>query len=76
MTRRSTCTRRGSPSRVQAEGRVRFRDIFTPPYFKARLIGIFLAVLEVIRNHGIGLDQPDGEGGEIWLVRVEEGADK
>ena len=60
--------------RVQAEGRVRFRDIFTPPYFKARLIGIFLAVLEVIRNHGIGLDQPDGEGGEIWLVRVEEGS--
>ena len=59
--------------RVQAEGRVRFRDVFTPPYFKARLIGIFLAVLEVIRNHGIGLDQPDGEGGEIWLVRVEEG---
>jgi segregation and condensation protein A len=59
-------------ARVQAEGRVRFRDIFTPPYFKARLIGIFLAVLEVVRNHGIGLDQPDGEGGEIWLVRVIE----
>jgi len=59
-------------ARVQAEGRVRFRDIFTPPYFKARLIGIFLAVLEVIRNHGVGLDQPDGEGGEIWLVRVLE----
>jgi segregation and condensation protein A len=54
---------------VRAEGRVRFRDIFTPPYFKARLIGIFLAVLEVVRNHSIGLEQPDGEGGEIWLVR-------
>ena len=56
--------------RVNAEGRVRFRDIFTPPYYKARLIGIFLAVLEVIRNHGIGLEQPDGDGGEIWLVRL------
>ena len=59
--------------RVRAEGRVRFRDVFTPPHFKARLIGIFLAVLEVVRNHGVGLEQPDGEGGEIWLVRVEAG---
>jgi segregation and condensation protein A len=58
--------------RVRAEGRVRFRDVFTPPYHKARLIGIFLAVLEVIRNHGIGLDQPDGEGGDIWLVAVPD----
>jgi segregation and condensation protein A len=58
--------------RVRAEGRIPFRDVFTPPYFKSRLIGIFLAVLEVVRNHGIGLEQPDGEGGEIWLVRVEE----
>jgi segregation and condensation protein A len=57
--------------RVRREGRVRFRDVFTPPYSKARLIGMFLAILEVVRNHGIGLDQPDGEGGEIWLVRVE-----
>jgi segregation and condensation protein A len=57
-------------NRVNVEGRVQFREVFTPPYFKARLIGIFLAVLEVIRNHGIGLEQPDGEGGEIWLVRM------
>jgi segregation and condensation protein A len=57
--------------RVQSEGRIRFHDVFTPPHFKARLIGIFLAILEVVRNHGIGLEQPDGEGGEIWLVKVE-----
>ena len=59
---------------VRANGRVRFREVFTPPYFKARLIGIFLAVLEVIRNHGIGLEQPEGEEGEIWLVKLEEAA--
>ena len=53
--------------RVRAEGRVAFRSVFTPPHFKARLIGIFLAILELIRHHGIGLDQPDPEG-EIWLV--------
>ena len=58
--------------RVYLAGRVRFRDVFTPPYYKARLIGIFLAVLEVVRNHGIGLEQPDGDGGEIWLVRILE----
>jgi segregation and condensation protein A len=53
--------------RVAAEGRVRFRDVFTPPHHKARLIGIFLAVLELIRHHGLGLDQPD-PAGDIWLV--------
>src|SRR5262249_15361414 len=55
--------------RVRAAGRLRFRDAFTPPHHKARLIGIFLAMLELIRNHGIGLEQPEPEG-EIWLVAV------
>jgi segregation and condensation protein A len=54
--------------RVRTEGRVRFLDTFTPPYQKARLIGIFLAILELIRHRGIGLEQPDGEG-DIWLVK-------
>lgn len=55
--------------RVRAEGRIPFRAAFTPPYHKARLIGIFLAILELIRNHGLGLDQPQ-EGGEIWLTVI------
>jgi segregation and condensation protein A len=55
--------------RVAAAGRVRFRAVFTPPHHKARLIGIFLAVLELIRHHGLGLDQPD-PAGDIWLVAV------
>ncbi len=50
-----------------ASGRLAFRDAFTPPYFKARLIGIFLAVLELIRHRGLGLEQPEAEG-EIYLV--------
>ncbi len=57
--------------RVRAEGRVPFRAIFTPPYSKARLIGIFLAVLELIRHHGIGLEQGESEG-DIWLVEASE----
>ncbi|HEV3383386.1 MAG TPA: segregation/condensation protein A [Gemmata sp.] len=58
--------------RVRKEGRVKFREIFTPPYNKARLIGIFLAILELIRNHGLGLEQPENEE-EIWLVAFAEG---
>jgi segregation and condensation protein A len=56
-------------NRVAAEGRLRFRDAFLPPHNKARLIGIFLAMLELIRHRGIALDQPDPEG-DIWLVAV------
>jgi segregation and condensation protein A len=57
--------------RVRAEGRVAFRAVFTPPYYKARLIGLFLAILEVVRNHGLGLDQPEPDG-DIWLVAAME----
>ncbi len=57
--------------RVRTEGRLRFRDVFTPPYHKARLIGMFLAILELIRHRGMGLDQPE-DGGEIWLVAIAE----
>ena len=53
--------------RVRAEGRVPFRAVFTPPFSKGRLIGIFLAVLELVRHHGIGLEQGETEG-DIWLV--------
>jgi segregation and condensation protein A len=56
--------------RVQiAGGRMPFRAAFTPPYVKARLIGVFLAILELIRHHGIGLDQDDAG---IWLVAVPD----
>ena len=52
-----------------AGGRLPFRDAFLPPYFKARLIGVFLAVLELIRHRGLGLEQPESEG-EIYLVEL------
>jgi segregation and condensation protein A len=53
--------------RVLADGRVRFRDVFAPPFFKARLIGIFLAVLELVRHRGIGLELGEADE-EIWLT--------
>lgn len=55
-----------------AGGRLPFRDAFPPPRFKARLIGIFLAVLELIRHRGLGLDQPEPEG-DIFLVALPGG---
>lgn len=57
--------------RVIREGRVSFASVFVPPYWKARLIGIFLAILELVRNHGIGLEQLVEEG-EIWLIALPE----
>ena len=32
-----------------------------------RLIGLFLAILELIKNNRLSLDQPDAFG-DIWLV--------
>jgi segregation and condensation protein A len=56
--------------RVRVSGRVSFHDLFSPPYRRARLIGLFLAVLELIKNHEIGLEQPEPFG-TIWLVRAD-----
>jgi segregation and condensation protein A len=55
-----------------AGGRLPFRDAFPPPHFKARLIGIFLAVLELIRHRGLGLEQPEPDG-DIDLVDLPDG---
>ncbi|OWK35794.1 segregation and condensation protein A [Fimbriiglobus ruber] len=52
---------------VLAAGRVLFRDLFTPPHTKVRLIGLFLAVLELIKIRAIRLDQPEPFG-DIWLT--------
>jgi segregation and condensation protein A len=56
--------------RVRAAGRVPFRELFGPPYRRARLIGLFLAVLELIKNRELGLDQPEPFG-EIWILRPD-----
>jgi segregation and condensation protein A len=61
--------------RIRAEGRIAFRAVFTPPYHKARLIGIFLAILELVRHRGVALEQPEPDG-EIWLVGADEPPDQ
>lgn len=58
--------------RVAAEKRVAFRSVFAPPFSKPRLIGVFLAVLELVRHRGIGLEL---DADEIWLVEFVGGGD-
>jgi segregation and condensation protein A len=54
-------------ARVRAAGRLPFRDLFEPPYYKTRLIGLFLAVLELIRGKLLWIEQVDAFT-EIWLI--------
>jgi segregation and condensation protein A len=57
-------------ARVASERRVAFRAVFTPPFTKARLIGLFLAVLELIKRTAIWLEQSQPFG-DIWLLEPD-----
>lgn len=50
-------------------GRIRFREAFAPPFHRVRLVGLFLALLEMIRAGAATLEQ-DGLFGEIWLCHA------
>ena len=52
--------------RLRAELRVSFIDLFTPPHHRSRLVGLFLAALELIRRFEVWVEQPEAFGG-IWL---------
>lgn len=53
--------------RLVAQGRVAFSEMFEPGMAKATLIGVFLAILELARHHGVQAHQ-EQERGEIWLL--------
>jgi segregation and condensation protein A len=53
--------------RAVAGGRVAFRDVFAPPHLRPRLIGLFLAVLELLKRREIGVEQPEAFG-EVWVL--------
>lgn len=61
-------------ARLKRDGRVEFRDLFEPPYYRVRLVGLFLAVLELIKNRAITLEQAEPFG-DIWLSPLAEKAD-
>src|SRR5207253_1397312 len=51
---------------LRREGRCTFRDLFQPPFSRSRLIGLFLAILEMIRQHRLDFEQ-DERFGEVWV---------
>lgn len=53
--------------RLQERERVSFSELFGLGTHKSALIGIFLAVLELVRHHSIRTEQGDGHG-EIWIL--------
>jgi segregation and condensation protein A len=50
-------------ARVRAEGEVRFTSLFDDQTQRSRIVGMFLAVLELLRHHGFRArqDEPYGE---------------
>ena len=52
-------------------GQVAFSDLFEPGMHKSALVGVFLAVLELVRHHGVFAEQ-DELFGEIVIVPGEE----
>lgn len=58
-------------SALGACARLAFRSLFAPPYFRARIIGLFLAVLELIRSNEAKLEQ-DRQFDDIWICAARE----
>lgn len=53
-------------ARVEREGRVSFSDCFADIGDRGRIVGVFLAILELVRHHGFRARQPR-DLGEIWI---------
>ena len=50
--------------------RVAFSEMFQPGMHKSAIVGVFLAVLELVRHHSVRTEQNDLHG-EIWIVTGE-----
>jgi chromatin segregation and condensation protein Rec8/ScpA/Scc1 (kleisin family) len=59
---------------LQRERRVRLSDLFTPPYTRGRLLGLFLAVLELAKTRTVAPEQEEPYG-DIWLSLSKPCAD-
>ncbi|MBM4004269.1 MAG: segregation/condensation protein A [Planctomycetes bacterium] len=52
--------------RLAEQGSVSFSEFFAPGMHKSAMIGVFLAILELVRHHSVVTDQPNLHG-EIWV---------
>jgi segregation and condensation protein A len=57
--------------RLQQETRILFSSLFTPPYTRSRLVGLFLAVLELTKGRQITPEQAEPFS-DIWLSLAVE----
>ena len=53
--------------RLTSESRIPFTSLFEEGMIKSQMVGIFLAVLELIRHHQVQVDQTELFG-EIWIL--------
>ena len=53
--------------RLTSESRIAFTSLFEEGMIKSQMVGIFLAVLELIRHHQVQVDQTELFG-EIWIL--------
>jgi len=60
-------------ARLLEAGRLSFHDLFSPEMHKSTLVGIFLAVLELVRHRHVRLEQ-NALFGEIWILPTLDGA--
>jgi chromatin segregation and condensation protein Rec8/ScpA/Scc1 (kleisin family) len=51
---------------LAARSPLAFADVFAPPRSRARLVGLFLALLELIKGRQLVAEQKEAFG-EIWL---------
>jgi segregation and condensation protein A len=54
-------------SRLQTRGQLTLAELFRPGMHKSTLVGIFLAILELVRHYGIRAEQNELFG-QIWLL--------
>jgi segregation and condensation protein A len=57
--------------RLAEQPRLPFADLFTPPHTRGRLVGLFLAMLELIKTRRVSADQEEAFA-PIWLTRLAE----
>jgi segregation and condensation protein A len=57
--------------RLASDRRVAFSNMFQPGMHKSAIVGVFLAILELARHHGVRTEQNDLHG-EIWIVPGEQ----
>lgn len=58
--------------RLQHEGRLALSELFESDMHKSKLVGLFLAVLELVRHHAVRAEQNELFG-EIYMLPAEAG---